>query len=238
MILLYQRYLFLIILACLICQRPCVEGADIPSTIFSFPPVVPNSTEKFVALTFDDGPHTTLTPKLLDSLQKLNAKVTFFVMGVKLASRAAVLQRAVLEGHEIANHAWNHPVMTKIPFEEVKYQLELTNEAIYNATGKKPLVMRPPYGNTNRKLNQRIYDATRLPSIIWSLDTIDWKRPPSEEIVKRAVSKAVGGTIFLCHDIHPGTVEAIPILVGQLQQKGFVFKTVSELIKIHYGNRK
>ncbi len=138
MMLLCQRCLFLIILACVICQRPCAEVADIPSTIFSFPPVAPNSTEKFVALTFDDGPHTTLTPKLLDSLQKLNAKVTFFVMGVKLASRAAVLQRAVLEGHEIANHAWNHPVMTKIPFEEVKYQLELTSEAIYNATGKKP----------------------------------------------------------------------------------------------------
>lgn len=188
-------------------------------------------------MTFDDGPHGTLTPRLLDYLTKLpNAKVTFFIMGIKVHLHPKVLQRIVLEGHEIANHAWNHPVLAKLPFEEVSHQLQLTSQAIYNATGYIPKVMRPPYGNTNKKLNDRIFRENSLPVIIWSLDTMDWKHPGRDEIVKRAVDKAVPGTVILCHDIHYDTVEAIPILIEKLQAKGFMFKTVSELIQLHYNS--
>lgn len=207
---------------------------DVPSTIWNFPTKSPTGM-KYVALTFDDGPHGTLTPRLLDYLAKLsNVKVTFFVMGIKVHLHPQVLQRMVLEGHEVANHAWNHPVLSKLPFEEVQYQLNITSEALYNITGKYPKVMRPPYGNTNQKLNQRILHESDLPSIIWSIDTMDWKRPGRDEIVQRIVNKAVSGSVVLCHDIHPDTVEAIPIAVKQLQDKGFIFKTISELIDMYY----
>jgi len=190
-----------------------------------------------VALTFDDGPHAVLTPRLLDSLQTLKksnniaAHVTFFVMGVKVAMHPQILKRAVEEGHEIANHVWNHPVMTQIPWEDMKSQLYHTSEAIYNATGKFPTVMRPPYGKTTNPINGRILKEIHLPVILWSLDTLDWQRPSVDQIVSKAVQKSKPGTIILCHDIHPNTVEAIPILVKQLADQGYSFLTVTEMIQ-------
>lgn len=211
-----------------------------PSTIYSFPDKVaegggdPNT--KYIALTFDDGPHKVLTPRLLDGLKETGAKVTFFVMGVKVDLHPTILKRAIEEGHEIANHAWNHPVLSKLPWEDVHRQLRETSDALFNVTGVQPKVMRPPYGNTNKRLNDRIYKETQMPAIMWSLDTLDWKRPGVDAIVDRVQKKAAGGTVILCHDIHPDTIAAVIRLVPELQKKGFVFKTVSEMIKLHYAN--
>lgn len=90
--------------------------------------------------------------------------------------------------------------------------------------------MRPPYGNTNPKLNEHIVQNENMSVIIWSLDTLDWKRPPSSQIVKETVRRIKPGAVILCHDIHPGTIEAIPILIDELTKLGYVFKTVSEMI--------
>ena len=109
--------------------------------------------QQMIALTFDDGPHGTLTPLLLDALKEKNAKATFFVMGIKIATHKSIIERAIAEGHEIANHVWNHPVLTKISKEAVFDQLIRTNVAIKEVLNIEPKVMRPPYGNTNGKLN-------------------------------------------------------------------------------------
>lgn len=196
------------------------------STFYSFNP--PNG-EKYIALTFDDGPHQTLTPKLLDSLKEKGAKATFFVMGIKVEQHADILRRAVEEGHEIANHVWDHPVLSPLTAEQVHDQLDRTNVAIYNAIRKYPTVMRPPYGNTIKKLNNYITSTEKLDVIMWSLDTLDWQRPSPDDIVKRVTQKAKPGTIILCHDIHPGTVEAIPKMVDAMKALGFTFLTVSEM---------
>lgn len=142
-----------------------------------------------VALTFDDGPHAILTPRLMDILKPLNANVTFFVMGIKVEKHATILQRAVREGHEIANHVWNHPILSKIPRETVFDQLWKTNMAIQRAIGFAPKIMRPPYGNTNKPLNQFIAERGNLSVIMWSFDTQDWKHPGSKAIVDRALQK-------------------------------------------------
>ncbi len=199
------------------------------STIYSFKPT---SDKKYVALTFDDGPHGTLTPKLLDSLKGTGAKVTFFVMGIKAELHPDILKRAVSEGHEVANHVWDHPVLSKLSFDKVHDQLSRTNTAIKNAIDKLPTVMRPPYGNTNKKLNNYITDTEKLDVIMWSLDTNDWKRPASAEIIKRVVDKVKPGTVILCHDIHPGTIEAMPELVATLQRMGYTLLTVTEMIEM------
>ena len=163
--------------------------------------------QKNIALTFDDGPHGTLTPLLLDVLKERNAKATFFVMGVKVAKHKAVLERAHAEGHEIANHVWDHPVLTKITRNDVIDQLSRTNEAIKNTLGIIPKIMRPPYGNTNVKLNEFIQKTGNATVVMWSLDTLDWLRPDPKKIVNFTVRKAKIGDIILCHDIHPSTIE-------------------------------
>ena len=165
--------------------------------------------QQMIALTFDDGPHGTLTPLLLDALKEKNAKATFFVMGIKIAKHKSIIERAIAEGHEIANHVWNHPVLTKISKEAVFDQLIRTNVAIKEVLNIEPKVMRPPYGNTNGKLNAFIQDKGNLSVIMWSLDTLDWKRPPPKQIVDLTVSKVKSGDIILCHDIHPGTIEVL-----------------------------
>ncbi len=189
-----------------------------------------NKGKKSVALTFDDGPHGVLTPRLLDVLKAKKAKVTFFVMGIKADLHPDILKRAVDEGHEVANHVWDHPVLSKISFEQVHDQISRTNTAIKNAVGKLPTTMRPPYGNTNKKLNNYLTGTEKLDVIMWSLDTNDWKRPSSKEIVKRVVDKVKPGTVVLCHDIHPGTIEAMPELVDTLHAQGYTFLTVTEMV--------
>jgi peptidoglycan/xylan/chitin deacetylase (PgdA/CDA1 family) len=162
---------------------------------------------KKVALTFDDGPHGTLTPLLLDVLRDRKAKATFFVMGVKVALHKAVLERAQAEGHEIANHVWDHPVLTKMKLADVIDQISRTNEAIKDALGIIPKVMRPPYGNTNVRLNEFIQNKGNLSVVMWSFDTLDWQRPDPQKIVDVTVKKVRTGDIILCHDIHPGTIK-------------------------------
>lgn len=186
--------------------------------------------EKNIALTFDDGPHRYLTPKLLDVLKERKAKATFFVMGVKAITHPSIIKRAFNEGHEIANHVWDHPVLPKIPEAVLSEQLGKTNKAIYAAIDAMPQVMRPPYGNTNAKLNKNIAKNYNMTVIMWSYDTNDWKRPKSKDIVKYAIPQLKSGTVILCHDIHPGTVAAIPSLIDEAMENGFNFSTISHMI--------
>ena len=188
--------------------------------------------QKTIALTFDDGPHGTLTPRLLDILKAKNVSVTFFVMGVKAIMHPEILKRAHNEGHEIANHAWDHPVLSKIPRDTVHDQLVRTTAAIKKAISTTPKTMRPPYGNTNKGLNEFIFKNEKLQVIMWSLDTLDWKRPPPGEIISKTVQRIKPGAVILCHDIHPGTIEAMPELIDQLKQAGYSFATASQLSEI------
>lgn len=128
------------------------------------------------------------------------------------------------------HHSWNHPVISKISHEDLHTQLTSTTDAIIRASGKAPAVMRPPYGNTNPRLNEHIQKNEKLEVIIWSLDTLDWQRPAPDKIVKETVARIKPGAVILCHDIHPGTLEAIPVLIDELKKIGYTFKTVSEMI--------
>src|SRR4029450_3278646 len=100
----------------------------------------------YIAMTFDDGPSATLTPKLLDLLAAHHIKATFFVIGENVAEYPEIVARAAREGHEIASHSWSHPNLAKMSDESVRRQLRQTDDAIRNATGKRPTLLRPPYG--------------------------------------------------------------------------------------------
>ncbi len=184
----------------------------------------------YIALTFDDGPHATLTPKLLDMLKERGIKATFFVIGQNVVANPQILQRAVAEGHEIGNHSWNHQAFTKAGTTGVTMQVTQTNDAIENAIGKKPVILRPPYGATNASITKRLNEEYGLKVIMWDVDPLDWKYRNSEKVKSEILKNTKAGSIVLAHDIHATTVNAMPETIDALIAKGFKFVTVSELI--------
>jgi peptidoglycan/xylan/chitin deacetylase (PgdA/CDA1 family) len=189
-----------------------------------------NVNGPYIAMTFDDGPSPELTPKLLDILKARGIKATFFVVGQNAAQYPDILKRMVAEGHEIGNHSWSHPALTKLGADGVKKQIESTNAAIEQATGQKVTVMRPPYGATSQILNRRYADQYGMKVILWSVDPLDWKYRNSARVSSQIIQGAHPGAIILSHDIHATTVAAMPETFDALLAKGYKFVTVSELI--------
>src|SRR6266496_1647762 len=184
----------------------------------------------YIAMTFDDGPSATLTPKLLDLLAAHHIKATFFVIGENVAEHPEIVVRAAQEGHEIANHSWSHPNFGKMSDENVRRQLLQTDDAIKNATGKRPTLLRPPYGSITAREKRWIHDEFGYDIILWDVDPYDWKRPGPAVVRNRILRETRPGSIVLSHVIHPGTIEAMPSTSDALEAKGFKFVTVSELI--------
>jgi peptidoglycan/xylan/chitin deacetylase (PgdA/CDA1 family) len=186
----------------------------------------------YIAMTFDDGPSATLTPKLLDILAAHHIKATFFVIGENVAQHPEIVARAAREGHEIGNHSWSHPYFAKMSDEGVRGQLWRTDDVIKSATGSRPTLLRPPYGSITGREKRWIHDEFGYQIILWDVDPYDWKRPGPAMVRNRILRETRPGSIVLSHDIHPGTIEAMPSTFDELEAKGFKFVTVSELIRM------
>jgi peptidoglycan/xylan/chitin deacetylase (PgdA/CDA1 family) len=186
----------------------------------------------YIALTFDDGPHQKLTPRLLDLLAEHHIHVTFFVVGENAAEYPEILQRAVREGHEIGNHTWSHPNLAKMTDENVRSQIKRTEEAITNAIGSRPTLFRPPYGSVTAHQKRFIRDELGYEIILWEVDPLDWKNPGPNVVSSRILKETHPGAIVLAHDIHAQTIQAMPATLTELEAKGFKFVTVSELLKL------
>ena len=183
-------------------------------------------------MTFDDGPHETLTPKLLDLLAQKKIKATFFVLGENAQRHPEILKRAVAEGHEIGNHSWSHPHLAKLPDEAVRSQLQRTDDVISQAIGVHPKIMRPPYGELTPKQRQWVNSEFGYKVILWDVDPLDWKEPGPSIVAQRIIHDTKPGSIMLSHDIHAQTITAMPETFDALLAKGFKFVTVSELLSL------
>ncbi|WP_232497509.1 polysaccharide deacetylase family protein [Agromyces humatus] len=175
------------------------------------------------SITFDDGP-TSLTDGLIDLLHEWRAPATFFLQGVNVEKRPEVAKRLMDEGHELGNHTWNHPALTKLPDPEVRAQVKRTQAAIAAATGITARSLRPPYGDVDK----RVRGVVGLPIVVWDVDTLDWTEPGSEVVAERAVGESSRGSIVLMHDTHSATVAAVPDVVDGLRDRGFTLATVAE----------
>jgi peptidoglycan/xylan/chitin deacetylase (PgdA/CDA1 family) len=187
---------------------------------------------KEIAFTFDDGPHATNTPRLLDMLKERKIKVTFFCVGQCVAEYPEIAKRIVDEGHEIASHSWNHPNLIPMSEASVRDQLERTHQVIKQATGVEPKTFRPPYGNFTQRQRNWANAVYGYKIALWDVDTLDWKHRNSARVASVALSETRPGSIILTHDIHKSTIDAMPETLDGLLAKGFKFVTVSDLIAL------
>lgn len=184
----------------------------------------------YVALTFDDGPHASNTPRLLDILRARNVKATFYVIGKNVDMYPNIVRRTVAEGHEIGNHSYTHPKLSGLSSDRVLSEIRRTDEAVYKAAGVHPKTLRPPYGALLQSQREMVNKTFGYPIIMWSVDPLDWKRPGSSVVTSRILSGTNQGAIILVHDLHGSSVDAMPATIDALLKKGYRFVTVSQLL--------
>jgi peptidoglycan/xylan/chitin deacetylase (PgdA/CDA1 family) len=189
---------------------------------------------QYIAMTFDDGPSAENTPRLLDMLKQRGIKATFFLIGENAAEHPEIVKRIREEGHEIGNHSWTHPQLSKLSDERVADEIVKTQNAIHEASGYTPTLLRPPYGAITPRQREWIESHFGLNVILWSVDPLDWKRPGASVIEQRILSGTEPGAIVLSHDIHKQTVDAMPATLDALIKKGYKFVTVSQLIAMNH----
>lgn len=182
---------------------------------------------KLIALTFDDGP-SGYTKSLLDGLAKRNAKATFFLVGNRINTYSATARRIFDEGHQIAQHTYDHPTLTTQTDSQVAWQVQHTDQLIDKALGTDlDYLLRPPYGDCN----SRVLSLIGCPAVMWSLDSLDWQLLNAEKVRDRIVSQAFDGAVVLVHDIHSTSIPGALMAIDILQKQGYEFVTVSELYR-------
>lgn len=215
-------------------------GAALAQTAAAMPPPGPapgqpvlnrgRPDRSAVALTFDDGPHPVHTPVLLDLLAARRVRATFYLIGTLVQRYPEIVRRMVAEGHELGNHTWTHPTLTRLGDGSILTEIDRTQEAIWRTVGVLPTTMRPPYGAMTARQSRMLQAQRNLPTVIWSVDPQDWRRPGPHVVAQRMVQGAHPGAIILAHDIHGSTVRAIPEALEGLQARGLACATVSELL--------
>ena len=182
---------------------------------------------KLIALTFDDGP-CSYTRGLLDGLAERDVKVTFFILGQSASTYSDTIRRAYREGHQIAQHTYDHVQLSAKDNDEIARQLSTTDNTLNNILGKNfTYVLRPPYGD----YNSRVLEQIGRPAVNWSIDPVDWRDRNSDTVCNRIVGSAFDGAIILCHDIHATTIPGALRAIDILQDQGYEFVTVNELYR-------
>ena len=183
------------------------------------------SNYKKIALTFDDGPGY-YSDELLDFLKDRGIHCTFFMVGNLVSSYSKQVKRMYDEGHELGNHSYTHAQLTKLSADGVRAEIKKCDDAIYEATGVYPTVMRPPYGATNNTVLANIPH----PVILWNIDTLDWKYRDADYVAEQVYKGAGSGNIILCHEIHKTTIAGVKVAIDRLLAEGWKFVTVTELL--------
>lgn len=188
-----------------------------------------DTNSKVIAITFDDGP-SSYTKDIITTLKENDAVATFFILGNKVALYQDILKMSLEYGNELGNHTYNHKWLTKLNDEEIKKQIEDTQNIIKETLGITPTLFRPSYGS----INKRVRNDINLDIVLWNIDTMDWKYKSVDKIVDRAVRNASDESIILMHETYARTKDALPKIISTLKEKGFTFVTISELKEIQY----
>lgn len=194
-----------------------------------------NEHRKLIALTFDDGPDSKYTTQILDILAENDVKATFFVVGSQVGKYPDVAKRILEEGHSIGNHSWSHSDLTKLSAKARDKEIDRTQQAIIEATGITPHLLRAPYGAISQSVLTSIHDFD-MKHVYWTIDTRDWAGTPVDEMHRNVMTNAGKGGIVLMHSFGgrkhaiEHTIKLLPSIIKDLKAKGYELVTVDELI--------
>lgn len=217
-------------------------NAVMPTSSFYGPVFYQGSqSDKEVALTFDDGPNPPYTYQLLDILAKYNVKATFFLIGQNAEKFPETAKTIVLKGHQIGSHTYTHSDLLKLDETQITAEMVKSIDTIQESAGARPRILRPPHGFRDPLVLQ-VAKEQKLDIVQWSVMAEDWKKPGFDVIAERVIRNVRNGSIVLLHDgdgVSVGgdrsqTVAATEIIIQRLQQKGYRFVTVDEILSRQY----
>jgi polysaccharide deacetylase family sporulation protein PdaB len=211
-----------------------------PKQVDPLPPLVESDQDhkeekKLVALTFDDGPDNKYTLEIMDVLKEYEVHATFFVVGLQVEKYPETAKRIIDDGHTIGNHSWSHKDLTKLNHNDREKEIQRTQQAILEATGVTPDLMRAPYGAISKAVLSSIHDES-MKHVYWTIDTRDWAGTPVAEMHANVLENINPGAIILLHSFGgrknaiEQTIELLPSLIEDLREKGYEFVTVEQLI--------
>ncbi len=217
---------------------------DMNINVTGYTPPLYDPDKPMVALTFDDGPYKPASSIILDAVERTGARVTFFILGERVANEKETILRGNSLGCEYGNHTWNHANLSEATAEEINEQIKKTDDALLSVIGKESKLLRAPYAAVNDTVAQNV----SKPFIGWAVDTEDWKNKDSASIRDMVLENISDGDIVLMHDLYKSTANAAVEIIDALIDRGFQVVTVSELMeareinmsagKVYYRARK
>lgn len=201
-----------------------LDGVTAPEATAS----LPQDGQKYIALTFDDGPRRSTTTRLLDALAERGVKATFFLIGAQVEYNEDIIRRMDQEGHQIGIHTYDHVLLAGLNQADFNEQVETTRTLLKQTLGHNDFLLRPPYG----MLDESVKRWAGCPIILWSIDPEDWKDRNAQREAALILSQAKDGSIVLLHDIFPESVDAALQVIDSLHQQGYLFCTVDELFDL------
>lgn len=207
----------------------CVRQSAVPEAAPADATAEMPACQRYIALTFDDGPRKGTTDRLLDGLRERGASATFFVIGEEAAANLELVKRMKAEGHQIGNHTWSHVRLEDAPQKTAQQEIEKTEALLTELLGPGEHWLRPPYGLISPETEKQL----KVPMVKWSVDPRDWESRNTDKVVQAVLKDVKPNSIVLLHDIYPTSVDAALKLVDTLQKEGYCFVTVEELLYLN-----
>ena len=207
----------------------CVRHSTVPDATPADATAEIPECQRYIALTFDDGPRKGTTDRLLDGLRERGASATFFLVGEEAAANLELVKRMKAEGHQIGNHTWSHVRLEDAPKKTAQQEIEKTEALLTELLGPGEYWLRPPYGMISPEMAKQI----QVPMVKWSVDPRDWESRDTAKVVQAVLKDAKPNSIILLHDIYPTSVDAALKIVDTLQKEGYCFVTVEELLYLN-----
>ncbi len=190
-----------------------------------------------IAITFDDGPHPILTPALLDVLDSLGVKASFFLVGKMVDRNPALVREIFARGHTVGNHSYEHRNSSALTGEEFSTDILKCCESIERNIPVKVRFFRPPGGNYTKSVLSLVEDAG-LSTVLWDINSRDYTGVSAAKMSTRIISKSAPGSILLFHSGVSSTIEALPVIVEALRENGFEFVTLDEMLSEYTALRQ
>lgn len=171
---------------------------------------------------------TEYIPQMLDIFDEKDIKITFFIGGEWANDNPELLRKMVSDGHELGNHGYYHKHHSQLNMDENRKEISQTEDVIHKLTGVKTVLFAPPYGEFNDTTLEAA-DSLGYKTIMWSIDTIDWRREGAQIITNRVLKDPHNGAIILMHPVED-TIEALPTIIEELKHRGFEIGKVSDLL--------